>query len=405
MLWESNMALKPAICTQCGGQIEVDDSKEAGICQFCGTAFITEKVIHQFVTQNNFAGATFNIQGGVDIENLYTLARRAVEANNKDDVLKYYGQIRERDPNDWESTFFYAWFENGENFEKYFQTTEDLILKLDSGKKFEALNRLYTFFKNIKFTFEVAYGETSPFPLKNQDLYYDFVKKLFEEKNTEIINIAGNLTYFMEFWKGQKKFYLDILSTQDKTYLPYLKEFHWVLHVAPSLYADEQGCADIIKEVETNIERLNALLDSEDDKKNNYLAYYKWLIEKKPERFLPANIKYLENRIKELDSTYSVSSEAMRAAKQNLSEKQGESSSNASAIILIILSIIAEVALFYTSHTGWGALLLIPLLILNFMSKLCSGDRFASGGKKFGCFIIKTLILAILFLSFKIISD
>lgn len=399
------MALKPAICTQCGGQIEVDDSKEAGICQFCGTAFITEKVIHQFVTQNNFAGATFNIQGGVDIENLYTLARRAVEANNKDDVLKYYGQIRERDPNDWESTFFYAWFENGENFEKYFQTTEDLILKLDSGKKFEALNRLYTFFKNIKFTFEVAYGETSPFPLKNQDLYYDFVKKLFEEKNTEIINIAGNLTYFMEFWKGQKKFYLDILSTQDKTYLPYLKEFHWVLHVAPSLYADEQGCADIIKEVETNIERLNALLDSEDDKKNNYLAYYKWLIEKKPERFLPANIKYIENRIKELDSTYSVSDEAMRAAKQNLSEKQGESSSNASAIILIILSIIAEVALFYTSHTGWGALLLIPLLILNFMSKLCSGNRFASGGQKFGCFIIKTLILAILFLCFKIISE
>lgn len=399
------MALKPAICTQCGGQIEVDDSKEAGICQFCGTAFITEKVIHQFVTQNNFAGATFNIQGGVDIENLYTLARRAVEANNKDDVLKYYGQIREREPNDWESTFFYAWFENGENFEKYFQTTEDLILKLDSGKKFEALNRLYTFFKNIKFTFEVAYGETSPFPLKNQDLYYDFVKKLFEEKNTEIINIAGNLTYFMEFWKGQKKFYLDILSTHDKTYLPYLKEFHWVLHVAPSLYADEQGCADIIKEVETNIERLNALLDSEDDKKNNYLAYYKWLIEKKPERFLPANIKYLENRIKELDSTYSVSDEAMRAAKQNLSEKQGESYSNASAIILIILSIIAEVALFYTSHTGWGALLLIPLLILNFMSKLCSGDRFASGGQKFGCFIIKTLILAILFLCFKIISE
>ena len=163
--------------------------------------------------------------------------------------------------------------------------------------------------------------------------------------------------------------------------------------------------ADIIKEVETNIERLNALLDSEDDKKNNYLAYYKWLIEKKPERFLPANIKYLENRIKELDSTYSVSDEAMRAAKQNLSEKQGESSSNASAIILIILSIIAEVALFYTSHTGWGALLLIPLLILNFMSKLCSGDRFASGGQKFGCFIIKTLILAILFLCFKIISE
>ena len=65
------MSLKPAICTQCGGKIEVDDSKEAGICQFCGTAFITEKVIHQYVTQNSFAGATINIQGGIDDENLY----------------------------------------------------------------------------------------------------------------------------------------------------------------------------------------------------------------------------------------------------------------------------------------------------------------------------------------------
>ena len=37
------MSLVAAICTQCGAQIEVDDSKEAGICKHCGTAFITEK--------------------------------------------------------------------------------------------------------------------------------------------------------------------------------------------------------------------------------------------------------------------------------------------------------------------------------------------------------------------------
>lgn len=109
------MSLKPAICTQCGGQIEVDDSKEAGICQFCGTAFITEKVINQYVTQNNFAGATINIQGGVDDENLYILARRAVQQNNTDDVLKYYGQLRERHPNDWEANFYSAFFKNDDS--------------------------------------------------------------------------------------------------------------------------------------------------------------------------------------------------------------------------------------------------------------------------------------------------
>lgn len=104
------MALKPAICTQCGGQIEVDDSKEAGICQFCGTAFITEKVINKYVTQNNFAGATINIQGGVEDENLYMLARRAVEQNNVADILKYYGQLLERNPNDWEAVFYSSFF-------------------------------------------------------------------------------------------------------------------------------------------------------------------------------------------------------------------------------------------------------------------------------------------------------
>lgn len=128
------MALTAAICTQCGAQIQVDESKDAGICPSCGTAFITEKVIHQFVTQNNFAGATINVQGGVDIENLYTLARRAVDSSNTDDVLKYYGQIRERNPNDWEATFFYAWFANSENFDADFKITQDLILQLEPEK-------------------------------------------------------------------------------------------------------------------------------------------------------------------------------------------------------------------------------------------------------------------------------
>lgn len=37
------MALVPAICTQCGAQIEVDNTHEAGICKHCGTAFVIEK--------------------------------------------------------------------------------------------------------------------------------------------------------------------------------------------------------------------------------------------------------------------------------------------------------------------------------------------------------------------------
>lgn len=42
------MALIPTRCTQCGANIEVDDSHETGRCQFCGTSFITEKVINNY---------------------------------------------------------------------------------------------------------------------------------------------------------------------------------------------------------------------------------------------------------------------------------------------------------------------------------------------------------------------
>ncbi|MCL2555537.1 MAG: hypothetical protein FWE03_00770 [Firmicutes bacterium] len=55
------MSLIPAICTQCGANIQVDSTKETGICNHCQTAFITEKVIHnhnsyttQYITKNIF---------------------------------------------------------------------------------------------------------------------------------------------------------------------------------------------------------------------------------------------------------------------------------------------------------------------------------------------------------------
>ena len=47
------MALIAAKCTNCGSAIEVDNTKEAGICRFCNTAFITEKVINNYVTNIN----------------------------------------------------------------------------------------------------------------------------------------------------------------------------------------------------------------------------------------------------------------------------------------------------------------------------------------------------------------
>lgn len=44
--------MMPAICTQCGAQIEVDLSNEIATCKFCGNTFIVEKAIQNYSVQN-----------------------------------------------------------------------------------------------------------------------------------------------------------------------------------------------------------------------------------------------------------------------------------------------------------------------------------------------------------------
>ena len=51
------MSLVAAKCTECGANIQVDDRKDASICEHCKTAFITQKAINNYtsnlyVTQN-----------------------------------------------------------------------------------------------------------------------------------------------------------------------------------------------------------------------------------------------------------------------------------------------------------------------------------------------------------------
>lgn len=56
------MPLVPAKCTECGASLEVNSEKECTICSFCGTPFITEKAINNYVTNHN---ATYNVTENV----------------------------------------------------------------------------------------------------------------------------------------------------------------------------------------------------------------------------------------------------------------------------------------------------------------------------------------------------
>lgn len=56
------MALLDAKCTNCGGLLKIESEKEAAICLYCGSAFVTQKAIQNFNTTNNIYAQNINIQ-------------------------------------------------------------------------------------------------------------------------------------------------------------------------------------------------------------------------------------------------------------------------------------------------------------------------------------------------------
>lgn len=46
------MPLVNAKCTNCGANLNVDNTKDAAICEFCGTPYIVEKAITNFIYNN-----------------------------------------------------------------------------------------------------------------------------------------------------------------------------------------------------------------------------------------------------------------------------------------------------------------------------------------------------------------
>jgi uncharacterized membrane protein len=91
------MGLIAAKCTNCGANIEVDDSKEAGICSHCGTAFITEKVINNYVTHNHIVADKVEIFADTQKIKLEKVRKRIGEIQlgknqtvpSQDSYLKY----------------------------------------------------------------------------------------------------------------------------------------------------------------------------------------------------------------------------------------------------------------------------------------------------------------------------
>ena len=62
------MPLISARCTNCGANLEVDNTKDAAICPYCGSAYIVEKAVNYYNSTNNITANVVNVYGGNSVD-------------------------------------------------------------------------------------------------------------------------------------------------------------------------------------------------------------------------------------------------------------------------------------------------------------------------------------------------
>ena len=155
------MGMIPAKCTNCGANIQVDDSKEAGICEACGTAFITEKAINNYnikTSSVNINGENINIFQ-TDIDEQIAAAKKLAKEDLVNDASKLFNELKERYPHEykvwWEYSLFEykyhkRWFESQyEAYKKARALSDEENLKVIDKYVQSEKNRIYAEGKNI----------------------------------------------------------------------------------------------------------------------------------------------------------------------------------------------------------------------------------------------------------------
>lgn len=85
------MGLIALRCPQCGADIELDDTREFGFCQYCGTKIMQER-------QNIHLSGSVSVDRSGETANLLIRAQTLMQQGRRTDAVKIYERILEIDP-------------------------------------------------------------------------------------------------------------------------------------------------------------------------------------------------------------------------------------------------------------------------------------------------------------------
>jgi hypothetical protein len=116
------MPLVNAKCTNCGANLNVDNTKDAAVCEFCGSAFIVEKAIQNYnyhITNNiNAQNVVITGKGEAEKERLLNNAKTNEKFGDYAKAQSIYMQITEDYPDDYRGWLGIALIKS-DNYSKY----------------------------------------------------------------------------------------------------------------------------------------------------------------------------------------------------------------------------------------------------------------------------------------------
>lgn len=206
------MPLVAAKCTQCGANIEIDDSKEAGICKYCGTAFITEKAINNYkINAEKVIVNSENVNiSNYDIESALVAAEKLIKRELYYDAKKMIKEIIKNCPYDYRGWWQMAlleynqegqWFDDNEDYQKALALTDNSeIVKEFRDKEYDRIckegKNIIEFCKN-------------PDLSKLDNIYVNRYKMQYENNNLALYEYEFDSI----FGSGYKKIFLTYMSS------------------------------------------------------------------------------------------------------------------------------------------------------------------------------------------------
>lgn len=96
-------------CEMCGS---TDLVKQDGVfvCQVCGTKYTVEEAKKMMIEGTVDVQGTVKIDISDELAKLYRAARNAKDNDSKDNAIKYYDMILQKDPTSWEAEFYIVYF-------------------------------------------------------------------------------------------------------------------------------------------------------------------------------------------------------------------------------------------------------------------------------------------------------